>query len=147
MLTLPAGSLRCERFVKSSLASRIEGFIRGGKVVSLSSWRVARFVVIVLDYSKPHVSLRVCELSPSWTHLSIDKLKDQLDLVSFDGLLLHLRGDPTLCRVGLPRLGADIVGMGHGGVIGLLLRSRLHLGSKSEGHPRPKRAYTQLQAQ
>ena len=38
---LPAGSLRCERFVRSSLASSIVGFINGGSDGSLPDWRAS----------------------------------------------------------------------------------------------------------
>jgi len=34
---VPAGSLRCERFVRSSLASSMAGFIKGGRFGSLPS--------------------------------------------------------------------------------------------------------------
>ena len=47
---LPAGSFRCERFVKSSEASSIVGFIKGGKFELLSSDKASRVVSTVLVY-------------------------------------------------------------------------------------------------
>jgi hypothetical protein len=45
---IPAGSLRCDKFVKSSLASSILGFIRGGSFGLLSSARASAVVSMVL---------------------------------------------------------------------------------------------------
>ena len=46
---LPAGSLRWERFVRSSLASRMAGFIKGGRDASWPSCRTATVVSTVFD--------------------------------------------------------------------------------------------------
>lgn len=43
-LNVPAGSFRCERFVRSSLASSMAGFISGGRFASLPVW-MAKMVV------------------------------------------------------------------------------------------------------
>ena len=46
---MPAGSLRCDKFVRSSLASSMAGFMRGGREALLSSWSAAKVVWIVFD--------------------------------------------------------------------------------------------------
>lgn len=48
---LPAGSLRWDRLVRSSLASSIAGFIKGGMEELLSSCSAASVVSTVRDYS------------------------------------------------------------------------------------------------
>lgn len=51
---IPAGSFRCDKFVKSSLASSMAGFISGGREALLSSCKAATVVsmvfVCVKDY-------------------------------------------------------------------------------------------------
>lgn len=47
-------------------------------------------------------------------YLAILQSEDQRDLVAVDILAGDLGGDPALSRVGLPGLGADIVGVRHG---------------------------------
>lgn len=44
---IPAGSFRWDRLVRSSLASNMAGFIKGGKLGSLPSWMAARVVSTV----------------------------------------------------------------------------------------------------
>jgi hypothetical protein len=44
--SVPAGSLRCDRFVKSSLASSMVGFIKGGSFELLGSARASSVVSI-----------------------------------------------------------------------------------------------------
>ncbi len=46
---IPAGSLRCDRLVKSSLASSMVGFINGGNCGSLPDWRPSAETSMVLD--------------------------------------------------------------------------------------------------
>ena len=48
---IPAGSFRCERFVKSSLASNMVGFIRGGRLAFESSSKSAAASSIVFVYT------------------------------------------------------------------------------------------------
>ena len=50
-LDKPAGSFKCDRLVKSSLASSIAGFINGGRFGLLSSRSSAWVVSIVRDWS------------------------------------------------------------------------------------------------
>jgi len=58
---LPAGSLRCDKFVKSSLASSTVGFIRGGRFVEVLSEASASAVVsIVLLCKGFEVSVLLC---------------------------------------------------------------------------------------
>lgn len=45
---VPAGSLRCDKLVKSSLASSMAGFINGGSLSSLPVWMASRVVSTVL---------------------------------------------------------------------------------------------------
>ena len=68
-----------------------------------------------------------------WTDLSVGQLEDQLDLVTIDNLLLDLGGNPALGGIGLPGLGADIVGRCHGGLV--LWRCVVRRESKAYGHP------------
>jgi hypothetical protein len=53
--SVPAGSLRWERFVRSSLASSIVGFIRGGRRGSSPLCRASTETSMVFDWSNPHV--------------------------------------------------------------------------------------------
>lgn len=48
----PAGSFKCDRLVRSSLASSIAGFISGGRLGLLSSRSSAWVVSSVLDCSR-----------------------------------------------------------------------------------------------
>lgn len=45
---IPAGSLRWDKFVKSSLASSMAGFISGGRLASLPVWIADNVVSTVL---------------------------------------------------------------------------------------------------
>jgi hypothetical protein len=45
---IPAGSFRCDRLVRSSLASSMAGFISGGRLGSLPVWMATSVVSIVL---------------------------------------------------------------------------------------------------
>lgn len=47
----PAGSFRCDKFVRSSLASSIAGFMSGGRFGLLSTWSSACVVSTVFVYS------------------------------------------------------------------------------------------------
>ncbi len=81
---IPAGSFKCERFVKSSLASRMVGFMRGGRLALESSSRsaVAISTVRVYDFvSVAGLSVYPSLMEPSLTHLAILKLKHKLTLV------------------------------------------------------------------
>ena len=60
---VPAGSFKWDKFVRSSLASSIVGFMRGGNDVSLSSLKAATVVSIVFDYTAGPSCQRV--VSPS----------------------------------------------------------------------------------
>ena len=48
---LPAGSLRCERFVRSSLASSMVGFMSGGSDGSFPDWRPSKETSCFLIYN------------------------------------------------------------------------------------------------
>jgi hypothetical protein len=59
---IPAGSFKCERFVRSSLASSMAGFISGGRFGSLPSLMEASVVstVLVWGHVVSHVRLPRC---------------------------------------------------------------------------------------
>ena len=50
--TVPAGSFRCDKFVRSSLASRMVGFIRGGSEASEPFCRASKATSTVFDYGR-----------------------------------------------------------------------------------------------
>lgn len=112
---LPAGSFRCDRFVRSSLASSMAGFISGGRLASLPS----RMAVSVVSKSFFCVQRqrRVCGVhtccsllyteSPitilqKRTYLAVLQLEHQLHFVALNDLVDHLGGHPALLLVGLP---------------------------------------------
>lgn len=101
---MPAGSLRCDRFVRSSLASSMAGFIRGGREALLSSWRAAMVVSIVFDCLRAVVSLIQKASLPvdSMAYLAVGQLENQLDLIPLNIFRLHLRGHPSFGSIGLP---------------------------------------------
>lgn len=118
--SIPAGSFKCDKLVRSSLASSMAGFIKGGRFASPPSWTPASVVSTVLVCSenrqlpiRRHLSQHGLEHRRS-AYLAILELKHQLDLVPIDLLVRHLRGNPALGRVWLPRTGADFVNVRHG---------------------------------
>ncbi len=111
--------------VKSSLASSMVGFIRGGKFGSLPLWRPSADTSTVLVYAiagRESVIRKQASSSVSsnnamwmwWAYLAILKLEHKGDLVSIYRLVDDLRGHPALSRVGLPCSGAHIVALRHG---------------------------------
>ena len=50
-VSVPAGSFRCDRLVRSSLASSMAGFINGGRLGSLPVWMADSVVSIALVYT------------------------------------------------------------------------------------------------
>lgn len=111
----PAGSFRCDRFVKSSLASSIAGFIRGGKEEVESSWSVARVVSTVFVWLPDLVSLLTLYPLDGRSYLAILQCKDERDFLAVDFLIDYFGGHPTLDSIRLPRLGADVVIVSHDG--------------------------------
>ena len=114
---IPAGSFRCERFVKSSLASSIAGFISGGRSAFESSSRSARASSIVFVCT---CSSQLAASSQNWvsqgvlsTHLSVLQLKDELELVAIFGFRDQLRGHPALSWVRLPCSGPHVIVVRH----------------------------------
>lgn len=102
---IPAGSFRCDKLVKSSLASNIAGFISGGKEL-LSDCNSLNVVLIslfchVVNIATPTVSIV--------THLAILQLEYDNHIISHHLLRCHLGGNPALRRVGLPGSCANIV--------------------------------------
>ena len=71
------------------------------------------------------VFLRVCMCvyGHVWAYLAIFQREDQRHLVPRNLLVRHLGGDPALGGVGLPRAGADVIDVSHGG------RSQASLGA------------------
>lgn len=69
---LPAGSFRCERFVKSSLASSIVGFIKGGSFELLESARASS--VVSIDLVCHHALRQLWEIiqSLTWSETATD---------------------------------------------------------------------------
>lgn len=113
---IPAGSFRCERFVKSSLASNIVGFISGGRLAFESSSRsaAASSIVLVCTRTSQHmVDLLIGAFHMHCTHLSILKLKDELKLVPVLRFRDQLRGHPAFSWVRLPRSGPHIIVVRH----------------------------------
>jgi len=66
-------------------------------------------VSTVLDYNNPGSVVLVVTASRFRPYLSVGQLKDQLDLVPINKLLLDLGGNPSLCGIRLPCPSADIV--------------------------------------
>jgi hypothetical protein len=90
---IPAGSLRCDRFVKSSLASSIAGFIKGGRSGLLANARASEVVSMVLVWPpRLNVSIGNAEgtnrtaVRTEETHLAIFQIEHQLKLVPLAGL-------------------------------------------------------------
>jgi hypothetical protein len=111
---LPAGSLRCDRLVRSSLASSMVGFIKGGSDGSLPDWRASRETSSVLVCRHRAVS----HLGPGArkaraAYLAIFELELEHDFGPVYRLLDDLGRDPALGCVGLPRSRADIIALGH----------------------------------
>jgi hypothetical protein len=113
---VPAGSFRWDRFVRSSLASSMAGFISGGRLSSLPVW-MADSVVTTVFFCRGIVS---CALPRgpvcwAWAYLAILELKHQRHLVALDLLVDDLGGDPAVGRVRLPCPGAVLVDVCHDG--------------------------------
>jgi hypothetical protein len=51
-INIPAGSFKCDKFVRSSLASSIVGFMSGGSLELLSICSASCVVSIILDFQK-----------------------------------------------------------------------------------------------
>ena len=86
---VPAGSFKCERFVRSSLASSIVGFISGGRLAP-SDWSSATVVSMVFAYSYHTISNGIGLDIARKLYLSIVELEDEDDLVPVELLRLHL---------------------------------------------------------
>ena len=143
---IPAGSFRCDRLVRSSLASSMAGFISGGRLGSLPVWMATSVVSTVLlcassvrvllqsTYrsaplhlllqqsrrcapSLPCLLAAAAAAAAALTHLAVLQLEDQLDLVAVDLLLRDLRGHPALGRVGLPCPRPNVVDVRHAGCV------------------------------
>ena len=115
---IPAGSLRWDKLVRSSLASNMEGFMRGGRVVSLSRCNVANVVSTHFDYSTQRQSAFSSEMGIISTlkyYLAVCQAEQQADFVPFHTLLLDLRCDPPFCSIGLPGASPNIIVVCHGG--------------------------------
>lgn len=122
-MSLPAGSFKCDRLVKSSLASSMDGFINGGSE-SLPFSKASSETSTVFS-CRSHDGQHTAGLG-SWalrkdrsgggdpTYLFILEFEHQGDLVTIYGLLGHLRGHPALGGVGLPGACSDIVIRRHG---------------------------------
>ena len=116
---VPAGSLRCDRLVRSSLASSIAGFISGGRFGSLPVWMATSVVSTVLScacqqtYSCPSPFYHL-QGHAVWAYLSALQLEDQLHLVAVDLLVRDLRGHPAFGRVWLPCPRPNVVDVCHG---------------------------------
>lgn len=113
--SLPAGSFKCERFVKSSLASSIVGFINGGNDASLPLSRAFRVSLTSFVCSKRQMICLawpwplVCFLSWLAPYLSIFELEGEEHLVAIYLLLDDLGSNPALGGIGLPRSCPNIV--------------------------------------
>lgn len=121
-VSAPAGSFRCDRLVRSSLASSMAGFINGGRLGSLPVWMADTVVSTVLDcvvHGQPlglPLPTRVgVEAVRVGAYLAILQLKDQLHFVAGNLLVRDLGGHPALGGVWLPGPGADVVDVCHGG--------------------------------
>lgn len=84
--SIPAGSFRCDKFVRSSLASSMAGFIKGGRFGSLPSCTAAKvvstvFVCRALSVSQVHSSSLAAAEQCSVQHTSpFSSLKTNLTL-------------------------------------------------------------------
>lgn len=68
---IPAGSLRCERLVRSSLASSMAGFISGGRFGSLPSWMASSVVSTVFVCGVDSQPMRSVGVDAALQHYSI----------------------------------------------------------------------------
>ena len=94
------------------------GFISGGRLGSLPVWMadsvVSTVLVCAVNHCQPLCPATVqCPLGRAY--LAILQREDQRHFVSRNLLVRHLRGNPALGGIGLPRPGADVVDVCHGG--------------------------------
>lgn len=121
---LPAGSFKCERFVKSSLASRMVGFISGGKDSSLPPSRASRLTLTSFSctgYQRGYSGLgrgrefnTLCGVGMcDYPYLAIFELEGEDDLVAIYLFLYDLGSNPALGGIGLPGSCTNIIIRGH----------------------------------
>jgi hypothetical protein len=111
--------LRCERLVKSSLASSMAGFINGGRDGSFPDWRPSRDTSSFLICGHGEVSDldRAPCAAPARedgaTYVAIFQLELEEDFGPVYQLLNNLGRNPALGGVGLPCSRADIIALRH----------------------------------
>ena len=116
--SLPAGSFKYERLVRSSLASSIAGFIKGGRLVVVESSIRAPVVVssVLVCWSTAVSPSRIAasRYTTRNSYPAIIQFEDQCDFLSVHIFGLHLGGNPSLRGVWLPSSCANIIVMSHG---------------------------------
>lgn len=117
-MAVPAGSFKWERFVRSSLASSIAGFINGGRLELLSTCNSACVVSISLVFYHIFISLSwsyIFGCTVMWisTNLAILQHKNKLDFVAINQLLFDLGGYPALSCIWLPGPRPNLIVMCH----------------------------------
>jgi hypothetical protein len=111
--------LRCERLVRSSLASSMAGFINGGRDGSFPDWRPSRDTSSFLICGHGEVSdldrapCAVCRCRDGATYVAIFQLEFKQDFGPVYQLLNDLGRNPALGGVGLPCSRADIIALRH----------------------------------
>lgn len=102
---IPAGSLRCERLVKSSDASIIGGLASGGRLESFGSLRAEVFALIVFSCSNGTQSSTThsdsCN-SKEQTYLAIIKLQHEGVLITLCRNACNLGSHPSFSCIGVP---------------------------------------------
>lgn len=110
--------MRWERFVRSSLASSIVGFINGGSEAAVPDWRSSKETSSFLvcpqqsDCQPCGPALGMSKLL-GLSYLAIFKFENKSDLRTVYRFLDDLRRDPSLGRVGLPRSCPHIIALRH----------------------------------
>jgi hypothetical protein len=106
---LPAGSFRCDKLVRSSLASSIAGFIGGGSEGLLDIWSSVWVVSIVLVYQERASVRQICNIKGMEVQYTILDDNSPLHLPKGKPVTLYyrLQSSPLLQKKSTPRLGQD----------------------------------------